>query len=234
MKPLQLFIPAILTVGFLSSTAFAQNKPSPADQKATRAEIEQLTQRIQTLAKQLDGKMQVRVMIIDRSGNTGDTQRVEKRIMNMGPNDSMPPMGSNGAMSKMSRHSSMPMADLNPQLGRYFGTPSGVLVLNPHPKLPELQPGDVITAIDGNPVANRGDLMRHMHGKPEGSKVTIEIMRDKKSRQITVSAPAPHIRKMGSEGAMMNDDNDVMDTNLDMTAHKATQERTVIETTTKK
>ena len=41
------------------------------------------------------------------------------------------------------------MAELNPQLGRYFGASAGVLVLSPKADFPQLQAGDVIVKVDG-------------------------------------------------------------------------------------
>ena len=46
------------------------------------------------------------------------------------------------------------MAEVNPQLGRYFGASAGVLVLSPKAEFPQLQAGDVIVTVDGKAVGN--------------------------------------------------------------------------------
>ena len=48
--------------------------------------------------------------------------------------------------------------DLGPELGRYFGTDAGVLVLSAA-NLEGLEPGDVIREMDGQPVAHMGEVM---------------------------------------------------------------------------
>lgn len=99
--------------------------------------------------------------------------------------------GSAPMMLNATRWQGLNMTELNPQLGRYFGTSSGVLVLNPHKGFAQLQPGDVITKIDGKPVSNSRDVMVNMHSKKEGEKINIEILRDRKSQTLSVTAPKP-------------------------------------------
>jgi len=81
------------------------------------------------------------------------------------------------------------MAELNPQLGRYFGTNSGVLVLSPKAEFPQLQAGDVITKVNGKPVGKSRDVLQAMHGKKEGEKVTLDILRDRKPQPVSISMP---------------------------------------------
>ena len=81
------------------------------------------------------------------------------------------------------------MAELNPQLGRYFGASAGVLVLSPKADFPQLQAGDVIVKVDGRAVGNARDVLRAMRGKAEGSQVTLDILRDRKTQRVTVSVP---------------------------------------------
>lgn len=94
-------------------------------------------------------------------------------------------------MVNATRWHGLNMTELNPQLGRYFGTSSGVLVLNPHQGFAQLQPGDVITKIEGKAVSNSRDVMLNIHGKKEGEKINLEILRDRKTQSLTVTAPKP-------------------------------------------
>jgi hypothetical protein len=308
------FIPLILAAGFISTSAFAQNSTAnTADQKATRAEIETLTKRIEALAKQLDGDTKVRIMIVEKS-ESGDGKNIERRIISNGPNNQeMEWIEKNGGQKhKMLKHTGEPrvglgivmspntegsgvkiaavspkgpakdaglqagdiitsvdgksltgkdsvglqqarnvlknlkdgqsvkigysragknavstvkagkieremivnreyrrtapdaphmayatrwqglnMAELNPQLGRYFGTSSGVLVLSPNKGFANLQPGDVITKVDGKTVVNSRDVLKSMRGKKEGEKINLNILRDRKALTISVTAPKP-------------------------------------------
>jgi PDZ domain len=94
-------------------------------------------------------------------------------------------------MLNATRWQGLNMTELNPQLGRYFGTSSGVLVLNPHQGFAQLQPGDVITKIDGKAVSSSRDVMINLHGKKEGEKINLEILRDRKAQTLSVTAPKP-------------------------------------------
>jgi len=81
------------------------------------------------------------------------------------------------------------MAEVNPQLGRYFGASAGVLVLSPKAEFPQLQAGDVIVKVDGKAVGNAREVLQAMRGKDEGSKVTLDILRDRKAQRVTVTVP---------------------------------------------
>ena len=310
------YIPLILAAGFISTNAFAQSSTnSAADQKATRAEIETLTKRIEELAKKLDGDTKVRIMIVEKS-ESADGKTVERKMITSGPDskemrwnekqggsDHMKfkksgqprvglgivmspntagsgvkiaavspkgpakdaglqagdiitaidgkaisgkdsagleqarttlknlkegqsvkiaysragknavstvkagaieremivnremrypsPPGAPHNMAYATRWQGLNMAELNPQLGRYFGTSSGVLVLSPNKGFASLQPGDVITKIDGKAVVSARDVLRNMRGKKEGEKINLDILRDRKALTISVTAPKP-------------------------------------------
>lgn len=78
------------------------------------------------------------------------------------------------------------LAPLNPELGRYFGTPDGVLVINvpPDSKL-GLKPGDVVFTVDGRKVRSPGQLLRTLQSYEAGEAFKLEIMRLKKREVIT-------------------------------------------------
>ena len=109
---------------------------------------------------------------------------VNREVRRMGP-------GPAPEMAYATRWHGLQMAEVNPQLGRYFGASSGVLVLSPKKDFPQLQAGDVITKVDGKAVANSRDVLVTMRGRKEGDKISLEILRDRKAQTISVTAPKP-------------------------------------------
>ena len=304
-------IPMILTAGFLSSAYGQTPKVSADEQKAARAEIEQLSKRIQELSKKLgpDDQMQITIIETKRDSETGmvernvtttapagkgpgriEGKRGPKRIemyragpriglgVVMAPNsgngvkiaavspkgpakdaglqagdvitaihgksitakdqagidqarvaladlkegqtvklaytrsgkavsatlkaakiepqmivnrETRGPMpgGAPRAFAFATRWSGMNLAELNPQLGRYFGANAGVLVLSPKTEFPQLQAGDVITKVDGKAVVRSRDVLEAMRGRKEGEKVALSILRDRKPQSVSISMP---------------------------------------------
>lgn len=82
----------------------------------------------------------------------------------------------------------MRLAALNPELGRYFGSERGVLVLEASEALPQLRPGDVMLSVDGEAVASPQDTMRALRGHQEGETRAIRVLRDRKQRELKVDA----------------------------------------------
>ena len=87
------------------------------------------------------------------------------------------------------RWNGLNLASVDPQLGRYFGTDKGVLVLSAGKDLPGLQPGDVIRKIDGNPVGTPREAMDTLRGRKTGSRVAVEYLRDRKSTTTQIKVP---------------------------------------------
>ncbi len=87
------------------------------------------------------------------------------------------------------RWNGLHMADMNEQLGRYFGVSNGVLVLSPKSDFAALQAGDVLTKIDGKPVNRSRDVMAAMQGKKAGDRLDVEVMRDRKPQRVSLTAP---------------------------------------------
>lgn len=82
------------------------------------------------------------------------------------------------------------MAPLDADLGRYFGTQQGVLVLKADGEsLGGLRGGDVIQAIDGTSVGDPREAMRLLAGADPGKSITIGILRDKRRSDIALVAP---------------------------------------------
>lgn len=86
------------------------------------------------------------------------------------------------------RWNGLNLAALDPQLGRYFGTDTGVLVLS-NGELDGLQAGDVIQRVDGKAVGTPREMMAVLRGKDDGERVAVDYLRDRKPAQARVSIP---------------------------------------------
>jgi len=93
----------------------------------------------------------------------------------------------------MSMHgplSDMELASLTPQLGSYFGTDKGVLVVRaPRDGGFKLEDGDVILAIDGREPTSGSHATRILSSYQPGEKAQIKLMRQHKT--ITVESTLP-------------------------------------------
>jgi|SRR6184192_2695153 len=82
------------------------------------------------------------------------------------------------------------LVSLNPDLGEYFGTKEGVLVVKaPADSSLPLKGGDVITSIGGRKPANPSHAMRILRSYEKGETVSIEILR--KQKRMTVAWKVP-------------------------------------------
>lgn len=88
------------------------------------------------------------------------------------------------------RWADIELVRLNEDLGRYFGTSEGLLVISPpdNDEL-DLQAGDVILGIDGREPYSPSRALRILRSYEEGETVNIEIMRDR--NRLTVSYVVP-------------------------------------------
>ena len=83
------------------------------------------------------------------------------------------------------------LAALNADLGRYFGTEKGVLVLaTDDDSMPGIRAGDVITSVAGEPVNRPEDALRALRDQESGKDVPIKLLRDKKTLALNMKAPA--------------------------------------------
>lgn len=91
------------------------------------------------------------------------------------------------------RWNGLNLASLDSNLGKYFGTDTGVLVLSAGSQLPGLQPGDVIRSIDGKAVATPREAMDALRSRKEGERATLGLLRDhlETSTQVTVPKAMP-------------------------------------------
>lgn len=301
-------LPVILLTGLSASAVFAQTpNTSTTEKKAARAEIDQLTKRIEALSKQLGPDTQLDITIVERSAD-GDNRSEERRIIRNSPDGKSmvwtddgpnpvertsrvglgivmaPNTETNGvkvaavspngpakaagiqsgdqitsingkaltaknqagldqaraaltnlkvdqsvkigyiragkassttvkagriepqmiinrdtrrigpgvappAMAHATRWNGLNMASMNSELGRYFGTSTGALVLGPNPDLPQFKGGDVITQVAGKPVNNSRDVLSAVRSKKTGEKVPVTILRDRKPLSFSITVP---------------------------------------------
>ena len=86
----------------------------------------------------------------------------------------------------------MELTTLTPQLGSYFGTHQGVLVVHASTHgILKLQDGDVILSIGGRVPASRSQAMRILTSYDPGDKIRLLILRQHRRLNITATMPAP-------------------------------------------
>jgi len=81
------------------------------------------------------------------------------------------------------------LASLDSQLGHYFGTDKGVLVISAGPSMKTLQSGDVIQRVETTATASPRDVMRVLREKKVGEKVKLVVLRDRKTINLEITAP---------------------------------------------
>ena len=78
------------------------------------------------------------------------------------------------------------LAPLNPDLGRYFGTAEGVLVISaPKDSALGLRGGDVVLVVDGRAPSSPSHLLRILRSYETGETFKLDIMRNRKRETIT-------------------------------------------------
>ncbi len=86
------------------------------------------------------------------------------------------------------RWNGLNLAAVDAQLGRYFGTDRGVLVLSTG-ELAGLQAGDVIQRVDSKQVDTPREVMDVLREKPADAKVAVAYLRDRKMANTQVTVP---------------------------------------------
>jgi S1-C subfamily serine protease len=80
------------------------------------------------------------------------------------------------------------LAPLNSDLGQYFGTEEGVLVISvPKDSKLGLKSGDVVTAVDGRKPTGPSHLMRILRSYDRGETFKLDILRNRKHETVTAS-----------------------------------------------
>jgi S1-C subfamily serine protease len=84
----------------------------------------------------------------------------------------------------------MEMVSLNRDLGEYFGTPEGVLVVRaPKDSSLALRAGDVILSIDGRKPTTPPQALRILRSYDRGESFEIVVLRQKKKMTLTAKVP---------------------------------------------
>lgn len=84
------------------------------------------------------------------------------------------------------------LVTLSPELGEYFGTREGILVVkSPTDSALPLKGGDVILSIGGRKPASPAHAMRILRSYDVGETVSLEIMRHERRQTVTWTVPQP-------------------------------------------
>lgn len=156
-----------------------------------------------------DSKVNVRVLRDGKTENIAVTVRQGPGFMDFDgariPDDlpALPPM--NRLFMVQGPVSNMELATLTPQLGKYFGTDKGVLVVRAPPDgALKLEDGDVILAIDGREPTSGSHATRILGSYQPGEKVSLKIVRQHKTMDLQTTVPeqipGPHKSFMLREG----------------------------------
>ncbi len=87
------------------------------------------------------------------------------------------------------------LAELNPDLGRYFGTDQGVLVLSTDgDALAGVKAGDVIQQVAGSKVSRPEEALRRLRDQPADSQVAMQVLRER--RPVTLSVRVPENKSL--------------------------------------
>ena len=86
--------------------------------------------------------------------------------------------------------SNIELAPLNADLGSYFGTTEGVLVINvPKESTLGLKGGDVVLGVDGRKTSSPSGLLRILRSYDPGDTFKLEVMRNKSRQTINGTLP---------------------------------------------
>jgi len=89
------------------------------------------------------------------------------------------------------------LVNLNPDLGEYFGTKEGVLVVKaPGDSSLPVRSGDVILSIAGRKPTSPSHAMRILHSYEAGETVSLDIVRKQKRMTVTWKVPTREERTL--------------------------------------
>ena len=172
-------------------TSLAAVKTEDEEESGPGTKLVQLARRLEP-----DDTVQVEY----RRGN--DTKQVTLVAADLGSKFQMeipgPPELAMGPMLGMQRFEifgspwgDLELVSLNSDLGEYFGTKDGVLVVKaPADSTLPLKGGDVITSIGGRKPANPSHAMRILRSYEKGETVSLEILRKQRRMTLTWKVPA--------------------------------------------
>lgn len=90
-------------------------------------------------------------------------------------------------LSPMGRFTDLELAPLNTDLGTYFGTTEGVLVVRAGERSAALglKGGDILQAIDGRAVSSPAAAMRILRSYEPGEPIRLEVLRNRQRQQLS-------------------------------------------------
>lgn len=113
--------------------------------------------------------------------------------MGMGPGMDMHMPGMDMHMMMLRHHAGLQLVEVGKDLGEYFGTSEGFLVVKPPAdSASPLKAGDVLLAIDGRKPRSVEHALEILHTYAPGEKAKLEVMRKKQRTTLTWVAPARH------------------------------------------
>ena len=128
-----------------------------------------------------DGRLDVDAERVEFENIAAIAPEIRREVLRLGD-------GTAPRLMSAFRWNGLNLASLDPQLGRYFGTDKGVLVLS-NGELEGLQSGDVIQRVDGKAVSTPREVMEVLRDKDDGDRVPVDYLRDRRSGQARVAIP---------------------------------------------
>ena len=140
---------------------------------------------------QREGKRQT-TQIVPKSLTGFVDESVARGLQGLGESlKGLDSLGSMMGMHDSSGFGSAEFLDLSPELGRYFGTSKGLLVVRaPKDQRLELQDGDVILDIDGRIPTSGSHALQILNSYRAGETLKLHIMRQQKRVELPVEVPA--------------------------------------------
>jgi S1-C subfamily serine protease len=166
----------------------------------TGVKTERSAAEVARLMRSVEPNSKVKVRVL-RAGKALDFEVTARPVENVWGMPGMPPHPeipfdalAPGFMGDMRRSvAGMELATLTPQLGAYFGTDKGVLVLRaPRNAAFNLQDGDVILSIDGREPTSGSHATRILASHQPGEKVKLQLMRQRKKMNVEALIPERH------------------------------------------
>lgn len=97
--------------------------------------------------------------------------------------------GDDRRISRAFRFRGLSLSAIDADLGRYFGTEKGALLIASSDALPGLKSGDVIVAVDGNDVSAPRDVMSVLARKEAGEKISLRVLRNRAVQTLEITVP---------------------------------------------
>jgi hypothetical protein len=123
----------------------------------------------------------------------GNERKVEKhRIVYVGKDGKQQVWEGDGLLMKRG-YLGVGLTELTPELRVHFGAPedAGAMVGKVEPGSPAekagIRVGDILTSVDGKDVKSSWDVMTKVRGLDDGQQVPVEIWRDGKAQNLTVT-----------------------------------------------